>query len=71
MTRSAAERQRERRRRQRQGAIMVTIEVKPRSREVLAEAQWVKQWDEDSPAAVTAAVQHLVDNLSIDGGAEE
>lgn len=64
---SAAERQRDRRRRQRDGAILVTVEIKPGAREVFTAARWIREWDEDSPEAVAAAVQRLVDEMRVDG----
>lgn len=67
---SAAERQRDRRRRQRDGAMVITIEVKPQSRSVFSEARWLREWDEDDPVAVAAAVQRLVDEMRLDGADE-
>ena len=67
---SAAERQRERRRRQRQGVMLITVEVPARAREVLLDAQWLQQWDEDDPASVRAAVQRLIHEMRVDGGAD-
>jgi hypothetical protein len=61
---SPAERQRRRRQRQRAGDMVVReIIVSRQSREVLNEARWLRDWDDDDPDALRRAVQALVDGL--------
>lgn len=59
----AAERQRRKRERERDGTIVVSVEVPRRSRDVLVEARWLPEWNEDDKAAVAEAVQILVNGL--------
>jgi len=67
---SAAEKKRDERRRRREGVILVKVEVRPRARGVFSEARWLRDWDEDDPEAVRAAVQRLVDEMRVDGSEE-
>lgn len=59
----AATRQRSRRRRQRQGRVLVRLEVSRATRDALVDAGRLAAWDEDSPAAVEAALQQVADDL--------
>lgn len=63
---SAAQRKRDERRRKREGIILVEVEVKPHSRDVFAEARWLREWDENDPQAVQAAVQRLINEMRVD-----
>lgn len=65
--RTAALRQARRRERQRKGSLVVKIEVQPAARQVLSEARWIGEWDEDDPKAVGEALQRLVDGLEVGG----
>lgn len=60
---SAADRQRRRRDRKRAGEIAVTVVVSRRARDVLADARWIAEWDEEDRDAVREAVQRLLDGL--------
>lgn len=60
---TAAERQRRYRENRRRGAMSVTLVVGRPTRDVLVEARWVREWDEDDREAVQRALQMLVDNL--------
>lgn len=66
MMASSAERQRRLRARRRSGAMRITIDVSPAARAVLSDARWIGEWDEDDRAAVTAALQRLVDGIKVD-----
>lgn len=60
---TASERQRRRRARKRDGEIVVRLTVKRQTRDVLTEARWLGDWDEDDPDALRRALQMLIDNL--------
>ena len=63
---TASERQKRRRARKRDGEIVVRLTVSRRTREVLTDARWLREWDDDDPDALRKALQMLVDNLHVE-----
>lgn len=59
-----AERKQLERERKRRGDIVVRVVVSRQARDVLTDARWIGQWDEDDKNAVQQAVQILIDNLA-------
>jgi hypothetical protein len=59
----SAERQRLYRKRKREEKMVVKITVSREVREVLCEARWLGQWDEDDKKEVQALLQMMVDNM--------
>lgn len=61
---SSAERKRRERERKKRGEIAVRLFVSRQTRDVLTEARWIGEWDEDNREAVENALQMLVDGIS-------
>ena len=58
-------RERERKRRERErDEFGVWIVVSRKSRDVLVDARWLGEWDEDDREAVREAVQKLIDGIA-------
>ena len=60
---SSAERSKRGRQRRKKGEMCVMLVISRDVRDILCEARWLREWDEDDRKEVQAVLQVMVDNL--------